>query len=79
MDENTIHHHFVCSECGILSQHAGVCQTEGCMQEGVTLRSCSCEDGKHGEVMNRSSASDEEESSNSANQTVDLDQEAAGN
>lgn len=78
MDENTIQHHFVCSECGMLSQRQGTCQTDGCMQQGVTMKGCSCEDGKHAEVMNRSSGSDAEESSNNGDQTFDLDQETAG-
>lgn len=75
--EDIIKRHYVCSECGYLSQHPGVCQTEGCMQEGSNLKSCRCEDGLHAGVMNRRGSDESEGDSDSPRvsegQTVDLD------
>jgi hypothetical protein len=71
MDE-TNQTHYVCSECGYLSQHHGVCQTEGCMQEGSSLKPCHCEDGNHTGVMNRRGDSVEDQTEQSSN-TIDFD------
>lgn len=77
MDENTINHHFVCSECGMTSLRQGTCQTDGCMQQGVTLRPCNCEDNKHTEAMNRGGNSESEgQPSTTEGQMFDLDQES---
>lgn len=40
--------HYVCDECGGVSDHAGVCQTGGCYSYGKPLRECHCTDNKHG-------------------------------
>jgi len=40
--------HYVCNECGGVSDHAGVCQTGGCYLYGKPLRECHCTNGKHG-------------------------------
>ncbi len=71
--EETNQIHYVCSECGFLSHHAGNCQTEGCMQEGAALKSCKCEDSQHLGVMNRKGESADDQESSTSTQTVDLD------
>ncbi len=45
--------HYVCTECGYLSQHQGVCQTDYCIQQGLALVSCHCEDGEHKSVLTK--------------------------
>ena len=44
--------HYVCSECGVHSKSPGVCQNDNCIQQGLPLKICNCEDGKHSGVMN---------------------------
>ncbi len=71
--------HYVCSECKYLSQHGGVCQTDDCLQQGISLKECHCEDGKHEGVLN-AWKKDEEDSTDAEGEseaphenTIDLD------
>ena len=43
--------HYVCPECGGVSDHPKVCETQGCGKKGHDLMECNCADGKHAEVM----------------------------
>jgi hypothetical protein len=45
--------HYVCPECGGVSDRPGVCETPGCSHQGHQLVECNCEDGKHEEVMKK--------------------------
>ncbi len=45
--------HYVCSECGGVSDKPGVCQTPGCSHLGHQLVECNCIDGKHAEVLKK--------------------------
>ena len=44
--------HYVCPECGGVSDHPKVCETEGCSKKGHPLVECNCTDSKHAEVLN---------------------------
>lgn len=39
--------HYYCPVCKGVSDHPGVCQTEGCTNKGQPLQACNCTDGKH--------------------------------
>lgn len=44
--------HYVCPECGGVSETAKPCDTEGCSLHGHELVACNCTDGQHAEVKN---------------------------
>lgn len=48
MNNNT---HYVCPECGGVSDKPGVCKTENCDSKGDPLQKCNCDDGSHDEIM----------------------------
>lgn len=54
--------HFVCSECGGLSEIAKVCETGYCGKKGQPLTDCDCADDLHAAVLTRE-----------APKTIDLD------
>lgn len=43
--------HYVCPECGGVSEVAKVCETENCVQHGQPLQECRCTDGQHQDVL----------------------------
>lgn len=44
--------HYVCvGECAGEAERPGVCQSEGCDNEGQPLTECNCEDGSHDEAI----------------------------
>lgn len=46
--------HFICAGgCDGESSTPGVCQAEDCKKEGEPLTPCDCEDGLHGEVLEK--------------------------
>lgn len=51
--------HYVCGECGGVSETPGTCQTEGCSMHGQELKACECVDGKHGMGMEEMPAEEE--------------------
>jgi hypothetical protein len=67
--------HYVCSECGGVSHGAGVCQTEGCMQQGTPLKMCRCEDNQHMGIMNTKNPDISPEGDPAPTKMVDLDSE----
>ncbi|MFH1611734.1 MAG: hypothetical protein ABH887_00480 [bacterium] len=36
--------HYICPECGGVSETHGVCQTDGCSMHGQPLQECNCDD-----------------------------------
>lgn len=68
--------HFVCSECGGVSKQSGTCQTDDCIQQGLGLKECHCEDTKHDGVVNHWKKDDSNEPEASQVKTIDLDSEA---
>ena len=51
--------HYVCEECGGVSETPSVCTTDGCSHNGQDLKSCDCTDGKHGMVENKNIGAEE--------------------
>ena len=45
--------HYLCPACGSVSEVSQACATIGCSMIGTDMVSCSCDDGLHGEVMNK--------------------------
>jgi hypothetical protein len=45
--------HYVCPGCGSTSETAMQCETNGCPMLGTAMTQCMCEDGLHGEIMNK--------------------------
>ncbi len=68
--------HFVCSECGTVSKQAGSCQTDFCIQQGLPLKPCHCEDGKHDGVKSDWKSDEPQEAQGSRVTTIDLDSAA---
>jgi len=45
--------HYVCPQCGGVSETPKVCETDGCGHHGQPLVECTCTDGQHAEVMQK--------------------------
>ncbi|HEY4509411.1 MAG TPA: hypothetical protein VJC15_00275 [Candidatus Paceibacterota bacterium] len=55
--------HYICTGgCEGISDKPGVCQTEGCADEGKPLKECNCEDGLHNGENSPPGREDEEAS-----------------
>jgi hypothetical protein len=52
--------HYVCTECKTTSTAPGVCETEDCIQEGLEMKECFCEDGLHSELVSDWKEKDED-------------------
>lgn len=63
--------HYVCPECKTVSQYQGNCQTDNCIYQGLAYKTCSCEDGKHVDVVNKSDDLSADEGAQET--TIDLD------
>lgn len=53
--------HYICTGvCGGISEKEGTCQAPDCGNYGNDLVVCSCEDGKHEEVLKKDSVETKE-------------------
>jgi hypothetical protein len=71
-----MNNHYVCSECGGVSKQAGVCQTDNCIQQGMELKVCHCDDNKHESVISQWKSDETQEATSSKVNVIDLDQSA---